>query len=437
MVFVGAYEAFVQQGHGFNRLMGTSAGAITATLLAAGYTSDEMMEALREKEGDKSVFEGFMAFPKPFTKEELSKSATQTFLEGIRLRFVPNRIESWVRKKLVLSLAKGKSRHLLALIERGGWFGADPFVTWLTDKLNSGQWQGSPRQFGDMTLKQFFEATQVELSLIASDTDDHGILVLNHRTAPQCPVKWAVRMSMSLPLVWDEVSWKSDWGRYRGRDISSHVIVDGGLISNFPIELLISDHHEITQAMGPQPAHKRVIGMLIDETLEVPMPKGILTDIAKKAKELKTVKRLRQLVNTATGAHDKMVIEDYDHLVVRLPAKGYETTEFNMTDERREALIDAGRAAMHSYLETQWPSLDHISPMSEAAAMPEATAMPEAAMPEAAAIPEAPAMPEAAMPEAAPRSAPPTPAEILPSEHLESIPAAMSHADRIAKNIFR
>ena len=39
MVFVGAYEEFVRLGHTFGRLLGTSAGAITAALVAAGYTA--------------------------------------------------------------------------------------------------------------------------------------------------------------------------------------------------------------------------------------------------------------------------------------------------------------------------------------------------------------------------------------------------------------
>ena len=62
-------------------------------------------------------------------------------------------------------------------------------------------------------------------------------------------------------------------------------------------------------------------------------------------------------MNTATTAHDKMVIEEYSHLVVRLPAAGYGTTEFDMSDERRDALVEAGRTAMALYLDTP-PGLD-------------------------------------------------------------------------------
>ncbi|HWQ14934.1 MAG TPA: hypothetical protein VNL77_19205, partial [Roseiflexaceae bacterium] len=61
------------------------------------------------------------------------------------------------------------------------------------------------------------------------------------------------------------------------------------------------------------------------------------------------------LVDTATTAHDKMVIEAFSHLVVRLPAGGYGTTEFDMSDARREALVEAGRDAMRAYFERPAP----------------------------------------------------------------------------------
>ena len=54
------------------------------------------------------------------------------------------------------------------------------------------------------------------------------------------------------------------------------------------------------------------------------------------------VKRLERLVKTATSAHDKMVLEENSHLVARLPAAGYGTTEFEMNDDRRNALVEGG-----------------------------------------------------------------------------------------------
>jgi len=352
MVFVGACEEFFRRGHTFNRLLGTSAGAITATLLAAGYTPEEMLAALVEKDPDgKSIFASFMGPPAPFSKEELRGSATQRLFEGVDFTFIPDFIEKKIDEIILDAMAHGGTfRHVLGLIERGGWFAADRFVTWLSSKLDSGSSKGGHRQFSKMTLSQFYAATNIELSLVASDTTAESILVLNHRTAPECPIVWAVRMSMSIPLVWDEIIWQASWGQYLDRDMVGHAIVDGGILSNFPIELFISDAPQVTKLMGPK-TDTPVLGLLIDEKLPVSMTKGLFVKINIKSGELRTVQRLRRLADTATGAHDKMVIDEYSHLVARLPAQGYGTTEFDMTDERREALIKAGRQAIAKYFD--------------------------------------------------------------------------------------
>jgi predicted acylesterase/phospholipase RssA len=204
-----------------------------------------------------------------------------------------------------------------------------------------------------MTLDEFFQATGRDLTLCVTDTTSHMLLALNHRTAPQCPVTWAVRMSMSIPMLWQEVVWQREWGNYRGQDISGHSIVDGGVLSNFPIELFLSDLPTVTSLMGPKTSNN-VLGMLIDETLEVEGAGTVQKSHGRiDISELKTVQRISGLVSTMLEAHDKSVISTFENLVVRLPAKGYGTTEFDMSDERRELLIAAGRKAMKNYFDGQ------------------------------------------------------------------------------------
>ena len=63
-VFVGALEVFNAAGHTAARLVGTSAGAITATLLAAGFTPAEMLSAVNEQlEDGRPRFASFMDVP--------------------------------------------------------------------------------------------------------------------------------------------------------------------------------------------------------------------------------------------------------------------------------------------------------------------------------------------------------------------------------------
>jgi predicted acylesterase/phospholipase RssA len=351
MAFVGAVAELLAAGHSHERLLGTSAGAITATLLAAGYTVDEMNAALMEQEDGRPVFAGFMGRPEDFTDAELDQGGTIALLKNLDIALVPRFLEDRMDRKLVHALARGgKSRNLVALVERGGWFAASRFVTWLSAKLDAPRADGTPRNYSGMTLAQFQAATGVDLSMVASDTTDSRLLVLNHRTAPDCPVVYAVRMSMSIPLVWDEVTWRGEWGPYRGRDIAGHGVVDGGMLSNFPLELFISAAPQVTKVMGPK-QETPVLGLMIDESMEVPgAGSGAAAKKPGALAEFALVTRIGRLIDTATTAHDKRVIDEHGELIVRLPAKGYGTTEFDMSEARRNALVAGARAAMQDWL---------------------------------------------------------------------------------------
>ena len=185
--------------------------------------------------------------------------------------FLEDRLDDEITDLIANSPITGR---LCSFIELGGFFAAENFIQWLESKLDSGLYplergdfgEGKRRSFGKMNLAQFHEATGTELSLIASDTTAARMLVLNHHTAPHCPIKWAVRMSMSFPLLWYEVVCRADWGSYMGRDITGHTVVDGGLLSNFPIELFLSNQEHITKVMGEKKeTNASVIGFLIDE----------------------------------------------------------------------------------------------------------------------------------------------------------------------------
>ena len=357
--FVGALDQFLGRGHAVDRLLGTSAGSIAATLVAAGYSMPELLAAMAEKKDGKSVFAGFMGAPKAFDGAVFKAGALNALLRRFDIPFVPAGAEDALRAKFLRYLAaKPPGNNLFSLIELGGWFSADAFLEWLERRLNEGKLNGMPRNFGAMTMREYYAATEKDLSLVATDTSEHIMLVLNHRTAPDLPVRWATRMSMSIPLLWQEVVWNSDWGDYAGRDVSGHAIVDGGVVSNFPLELFLSSNKEVTALMGEKKS-SHVLGLLIDEKLEVPgarapAPAG---QGGFQLGELKTVRRLENLVDTLLESHDKSVIEAFEDTVVRLPAAGYGTTEFEMTEERRELLIEAGRAAMKVYLDRMEPTL--------------------------------------------------------------------------------
>jgi NTE family protein len=369
-VFAGAMQEFEARGHTPGRLLGTSAGAITACLLAAGYGSAEMLDALKEKKDGKSVFVGFMGDIPPTDKESVRRSSVRQLLREINVAIIPDRLEEKLDDHLADQLANRPAfRHFYSFMESGGWFSADSFVEWLTGKLDTGQRNGLTRHFGALTLSEFHTVTGVDLTVVATDTTGGKMLVLNHRTAPAVPLVWAVRMSMSIPLLWQEVIWRRTWGMYRNQDLSGHSIVDGGLLSNFPLELFLSSEQTVVETMGPSTS-ERLLGMLIDETLGVPRAPGPRARPATGIDlgRLPAVKRVGNLVNTLLSARDKSVMEVYAGDVVRLPAKGFGTTEFDMSGRRRDALVAAGRDAMKVYfVEQERKSRRGVSPRPEPA----------------------------------------------------------------------
>ena len=364
MVFVGALEELLKDGtRAPGRLLGTSAGAITVALLAAGYTPAEMVATLAEKDAQgRPVFAAFMAEPQPLDPEAVRRSDIGTLLAELDVPLVPDAweqsIDSWIARRLAGSRL---GRHLLSFVTQGGWYSAEPFLAWIERKLNEGQFRGQPRRFGALTLDEFHAATGAEITLIASDTTAARMLLLNHRTAPRLPVIYAVRMSMSIPLLWQEVVWQQSWGAYLVWDpatqqlaaspIAGHAIVDGGLLSNFPIALFLAQRPDVSAVVGP-PGGANVMGLLIDEALPVPGRGGAAPARISAATvgALNTLQRLKQLAQTATKAQDNMALAAFAPHVVRLPAAGYGTTQFDMTDADRDALVEAGRQAMRSYL---------------------------------------------------------------------------------------
>ena len=115
----------------------------------------------------------------------------------------------------------------------------------------------------------------------------------------------------------------------------------------------MADREDVAAVVGP-PQHKNVLGLLIDEALPVPnCPPKPASGKSSSFTNLRTFQRLHRLMNTATGAHDNMAIAAFARHVVRLPAGGYSTTQFDMTDEERDALVEAGRQTMRTFLASQ------------------------------------------------------------------------------------
>ena len=348
VAFAGALEVFESAGHRARRQIGTSAGAITAALTAAGYTSAELIHAATSRTSDgRPVFLSFLDSPerRDFSPDQIEGSVTSELLREVNVPLAPEWVERRFDRLLLDGLlASRRYRQLFSFVEQGGLYSGAAFLDWMQQRLAA---KGLPR---NVTLAELAYASGSDLSVLASDTADRELLVLNTRTAPELPVAWAVRMSMSIPFVWREVRWRKEWGLYRGRDKTGNPVVDGGALSNFPLRLVAEPDSDDREIMGEaSPRRCDNLGLLIDDESPVPGQPAMQQDAAFFG-ELRTVERVSRLVSTMMKAADEEVIRRYAHHVCKIPAKGYGTLEFDLRGKRLDDFLEGGRRAMREHL---------------------------------------------------------------------------------------
>ncbi|MGF6950822.1 NTE family protein [Neobacillus sp. B4I6] len=179
IAFIGAIQAMEEEKVEWQRLAGTSAGAVIAALLASGYKSYEIRDHL--------------------SKLDFSKLRGRTYL---------NRIPIF--------------GTLLELMIHLGIYKNDYLEIWMDSLLL------------EKGIKTFADLPEEKLKIIASDVTNGQMLVLPDdldrygMTPADFKVSTAVMMSASLPFFFRPVIWKS-------KDRKKSYILDGGLLSNFPI----------------------------------------------------------------------------------------------------------------------------------------------------------------------------------------------------------
>ncbi|WP_078545807.1 patatin-like phospholipase family protein [Litchfieldia alkalitelluris] len=272
---IGAYAALEEKGIKFKCLAGTSAGAIIAALIKAGYTSEELekiMDAIELKD----------------------------FLDA-RKTFLPIPFAKW-----------------LFLYKRLGLYRGEVLEKWLEALLSA----KGIATFGDLppdSLKLVASnLTMGTLIVLPDDLPRYGINPSSFSVAK------AVRMSCSLPYFFEPVKLKPRTG--------AHLIVDGGVLSNFPIWLFEKalDSRKrpvlgvkLSANFYNQPVHK------VDNAISLFTS---LFDTMMKAHDLKYISRVHE-----------------DHIVF-IPVEGGLTTEFNLDDEQKHKLIQHGKERTEQFL---------------------------------------------------------------------------------------
>jgi NTE family protein len=310
----GAYSVLEEQHYVARSCAGTSAGAITAALVAAGYPSAKLQEII------------------------------------FGLDYLQFEDETWEGKIPLLG------RGMSIAIENGMYKG-EAFEDWIRGLLAD---QGV-HTFADLEAEPSEDdepdaGFKSRLQVIASDLSARKMLVLPRDAKdalgvePQeLEVARAVRMSMSIPLFFEPVRWSNP---ITNRE---HLIVDGGVLSNFPLWMF--------DRKDGKPPRWPTFGLLLvepDPTSPITDPVPVPEHGAHGPRGL--ILMLKSLVETMLQAHDRMYIDkDTYARTIPIPTCGVGTTEFDIKNkpEKMKALYDAGCAAATHFLAT-WNFDDYV-----------------------------------------------------------------------------
>lgn len=201
-----------------------------------------------------------------------------------------------------------------------------------------------PKEPGDSD-EAYEKSYKYKLRVIASDLSGNEMLVLPQDIdglglEPQdLEVALAVRMSMGIPFFFKPV--KFGEGRARRR---KHWIVDGGMLSNFPIWLFDS--------IPESPPDWPTIGFLLWEP-------GSLQPRDNQIGGL--ISMTKAMAQTLSGAIDRKALDESDlSRIVKIPTGQYSTTDFDLTDKDREWLFNSGYQAATKFL-ASWSFDEYVA----------------------------------------------------------------------------
>lgn len=184
---VGALKRIEEERVILRRVAGTSAGAILASLYAAGYKADEIKEILWNTD--------FTRFAD--IKKLLRRKWYKIFF-------------------IFMQLLSSQSGY--------GIFNTNEFYTWVKDLLEK----------KNVTT---FASTPTYLRVFAVDIVNQKLLQFDKDLTPDLTVADAVRMSMSIPLFFKATAKEKSF------------IVDGGVLANYPIATF-GDKEELKTTIG-------------------------------------------------------------------------------------------------------------------------------------------------------------------------------------------
>ena len=308
LALVGAIHVLEENGYRFPRVAGTSAGAIVGSLVAAGVPSEKLHQIMLDTEFSEFMDEGS--------------------------------IQKWTGH---IGTASG-------ILFRNGIYKGDYLLSYLRDLLKD----EGVETFGDLEVDSDDTASlppeaRHRLVVMTSDISTGELVRLpwdlqgKYGVDPDdMSVASAVRASMALPFFFRPFYMRRGDGK-KGK----HTLVDGGMLSNFPIDVF-------DRADGQAPRWP-TFGLKLSARVEDKTAAGD-KDVSG------PIKQTVAMIGTMTGFHDSLHVGKQSVIdrTIFIDNLGVSTTEFELSPESQGSLYESGRAAATAFLE-DWDFAAYIA----------------------------------------------------------------------------
>jgi NTE family protein len=309
IAYAGVLQVLEEKGilKSIRRVGGTSAGAINALLLGLGWSLLEIEDILKRLDFN-------------------------SFLDS-----------SW-----------GFVRDIKRLLTQFGWYKGDAFRAWIASVIK--EKTGSGESTFDDIVSQKESRGFRDLYFVGTNlSTGFGEVFSNERTPKMC-VADAIRISMSIPLFFAAK-----------RMTRGDVYVDGGLLDNYPIKLFdrmkyVDQYYRVPPYYGnhndklknegkeisPYVYNKETLGFRLDSAREI----AVFRDNAEPVHEdiTNVPGYIKALVGSIMDAQANQHLHSDDwQRTIYVDTIGVGTTDFDLTDEKKKALVASGKKCTGSY----------------------------------------------------------------------------------------
>jgi NTE family protein len=222
------------------------------------------------------------------------------------------------------------------LFRKHGMARGETFRKWMDEQLGGATFADVKSEKGQSRLKMVaVDVTNGELLLLPDDLPLYRLPDSDDPIDPDAfPISSAVRMSMSIPYLFEPVD------LVRANTTKTAEIIDGGTLSNFPVWIF-----DVDPAEGGEQPKRLTFGFTLTGGRGIggggqlarlaPWPARFGMDI----------------VRTAMSAWDARFASHSTRVrTVTIDALDVGTTEFDLSPAQREALVDSGRKAAAAFL---------------------------------------------------------------------------------------